>query len=203
MNQFQYKIENKSDSEYPSMEPSDRKSNWFKSLTRRKKSSNKENNQNVNIDTSVSAIPSESMESAFNNRQTATNSNSETSQTSAKSTNVLSWVTMFRKRAQNRRRDLNAGAASVSASENRLMNIERRAVANDYVDALPNIPPLDIPPDQMYIYSHILTQQQQHNFVMSRVNAMTNQIESPWLIQETTPNMEHLLMLNAQVLMNK
>lgn len=179
------------------MEPTDRKSNWFKSLTRRKKSSNKENNQNVNIDTSVLAIPSESTESAFN-RQTATNSNSSQSQSSTKSSNVLSWVTMFRKRALQRRRDVNADL--ISASENRLMNFERRAVANDYVFGLPN---LDIPPDQMYIYSHILTPQQQHNFVMSRVNAMTNQIESPWLIQETSPNMEHLIMLNAQVLMNK
>lgn len=178
------------------MEPTNRKSNWFKSLTRRKKSSNKENNENVNIDTSVLAIPSESRESAFN-RQSATNNDSQ-SQTSTKSTNVLSWVTMFRKRGIRRRRDLNTDL--VSASENRLMNFERRAVANDYVVSLPN---LDIPPDQMYIYSHILTPQQQHNFVMSRVNALTNQIESPWLIQETSPNIEHLIMLNAQVLMNK
>lgn len=179
------------------MEPTDRKSNWFKSLTRRKKSANKENNQNVNIDTSVLAIPSESMESALN-RQSATTNDSQ-SQTSTKSTNVLSWVTMFRKRALQRRRDLNTDLMSVSASENRLMNFERRAVANDYVVGSN----LDIPPDQMYIYSHILTPQQQHNFVMSRVNAMTNQIESPWLIQETSPNIEHLIMLNAQVLMNK
>ncbi|KAG4073965.1 hypothetical protein HA402_014170 [Bradysia odoriphaga] len=158
------------------MEPNDRKSNWFKSLTRRKKSSNKENNQSVNIDTSVSAIPSESTESALN-RQSATNSNSQTSN-STKSTNVLSWVTMFRKRALQRRRDFDADL--ITASDNRLMNLERRAVANDYVLGLPN---LDIPPDQM-------------------VNAMTNQIESPWLIQESSPNMEHLIMLNAQVLMN-
>lgn len=181
------------------MEPTDRKSNWFKSLTRRKKSSNKENNQNVNIDTSVLAIPSaEQMDSAIN-RQSTTNTDSQ-SQTSTKSTNVLSWVTMFRKRALHRRRDLNTDLMSISPSENRLMNFERRAVANDYVVGLPN---LDIPPDQMYIYSHILTPQQQHNFIMSRVNAMTNQIESPWLIQESSPNIEHLIMLNAQVLMNK
>lgn len=183
------------------MEPDDRsKSNWFKSLTRRKKSSNKENNQNVNIDTSVSAISSESTESALN-RQSATNSNSQ-SQTSAKSTNVLSWVTLFRKRALQRHRDFDTDLMSITAADttNRLMNTERRAVANDYVLGLPN---LDIPPDQMYIYSHILTPQQQHNFVMSRVNAMTNQIESPWQIQESSPNLEHLIMLNAQVLMNK
>lgn len=184
----------------PSEGPSDRKNgNWFniKSLTRRKKSSNKENNENVNIDTSVSSIPS--TQSSFN-RQSTTNNNQ--TQTSTKSTNVLSWVTMFRKRALQRRRDVNADLST--AGTDRLMNFERRAVANDYVvdTGLPN---LDIPPDQMYIYSHILTPQQQHNFVMSRVQAMTmsNQIESPWLIQETSPNMEHLIMLNAQVLMNK
>lgn len=180
------------------MEPTDRKSNWFKSLTRRKKSSNKENNENVNIDTSVLPIPSESIDSALN-RQSTTNSNSQ-SQSSTKSTNVLSWVTMFRKRHRRRDTDFDRDFMSISASENRLMSIERRAVANDYVDGLPS---MDIPADQMYIYSHILTPQQQHNFVMSRVNAMTNQIDSPWLIQETSPNMEHLIMLNAQVLMNK
>ncbi len=176
------------------MEPNDRKINWFKSLTRRKKSSNKENNQNVNIDTSVLAIPSEPTESAFNRQSSATNSNSQSQTSSTKSTNVLSWVTMFRKRALQRRRDFETDF--VTASENRLMNVERRAVANDYVVYL------DITPDQMYIYSNILTPQQQQNFVMSRVE-MTNQIESPWLIPETSPNMEHLIMLNAQVLMNK
>lgn len=182
------------------MEPSDRKTNWFKSLTRRKKSSSKENNQNVNIDTSVSAIPSVSTESAFNRQSSTTNSNSSQSQTSSTiSSNVLSWVTMFRKRAQQRRRDLNADLVPGSSGYNHNC-VRVLSVANDYVVGLPN---LDIPLDQMYIYSHILTPQQQHNFVMSRVTAMTNQIESPWLIPQTSPNMEPLIMLNAQVLMNK
>lgn len=176
------------------MEPNDHKRNWFKSLTRRKKSSNKENNQNVNIDTSALA---ESSESAYN-RQSSANTNSQTSTKST--TNVLSWVTMFRRRALQRRRDFETDLTSLSPSESRLMNTERRAVANDYVVGLPN---LDIPPEQMYIYSRILTSQLQPDLVMPRVNATTNQIESPWLIQETSPNMEHLIMLNAQVLMNK
>lgn len=189
----------------PAIKFSLQRPNWFKSLTKRKKSSNKENNQNANIDTSVSTlIPSESSTEASTTHNNDNDNNSSQSQTSnsygaANSTNFLSWVTMFRKRALQRRRVFDN--EPILPPEHRLMTSERRAVSNDYVIGLPN---LDMPPEQMYIYSHVFTTQQQQNFVMARVHSMaSNQIESPWLIQENSPNMEHLIMLNAQVLMNK
>ncbi|KAJ6641392.1 Suppressor of cytokine signaling 6 [Pseudolycoriella hygida] len=164
------------------MEPTGRKSGWFKALTRRSKSSNKQNSEDVNIDTSVFTLSSESLDSTFN-RQSAV---SERRQTKTKT--VLNWLRQFRQR----RRE------STSLTEDSLMIAQRRPLVRNCIYR-PRMSELNIPLDQVYILTRVPTPPPQHDWDELRLHA--DLFPSPWQLPETSQ--EQLILVNAKVLMSK